>query len=61
MPKSCNAQAYHVTEALAYKFNAKGIVNDKMLEKLCLNLKLQTLALQEVKVRQIFFKEKYRS
>ena len=39
VPKNCNVQGFHATEALLAICNQKGCINDSMLEKLISNLK----------------------
>lgn len=53
VPKSCNEQAFLATTELMRLFESKETLHDGLLELLCLNLKLLTGTLQELKLKVV--------
>ena len=53
VPKNCNEQAFLATTELMRLFQIKGKLHDGLLEMLCLNLKLITGTLQELKLKVV--------
>ena len=62
VPKSCNVQAYFVVQAFLEICEPKGRIDDNMLEKFVLNLRLLTETYQDIKrsvCRPLFMKWQY--